>query len=363
VTDHDDGPAEAETEIPPAETARAEAGQSEPAQAEGLQRPGTGDGPDENITQPPDSTPPSVWLSVPAQAVAGAATVVTLNVDRGTNWTLGRNQQWVAIPGANFTELTISVPGIAEVRDHRSSVNSGTTHPITFPSPGNYQISGSGNTSDGRVLNATPVTVTAVTPPAPSFTWNAPANGATVDLGPSGAPLTVDLNTPAALAYPLTVQVGWDGTTSSDQDTGTHFGKTVTLAPTPLGTRSISVTVTDALNRSASQIRSITARDGAPPTVTLDPYTNPLVAQQLPATLQLTGKTSGAASGVTSVAFAVPALGTTGQAIDTAPNGDWSTWSAAIPFTTTGDGIDFTVTATDARGGTGSASAKITVQF
>lgn len=320
------------------------------------------EGPVETITQPPDSTPPSVWLSMPSsQPVTGVATSITLHVDRGTNWIL-QGGKWAPIPGANFTELIVAVQGLGETRDHRDTVNSGGTYPFTFLSPGTYQITGTGNTNDGRSFQAG-MTATAVAPPPPSFTWNTPADGATVGVGPSGGPLTVDLNTPSGLAYPLTVQVALDGTTTSDQDTGTHFTRSRTLAQTPLGPRPITVTVVDAQGRSASQSRSVVAQDSAPPAVSINPFTNPLVVSQLPAVLSLSGTTSGAASGIASVAYSVPALNVTGQATNTGPNGDWSTWTASIPFSTTGDNIAFSITATDVRGGTGSATSQITIQF
>jgi hypothetical protein len=348
MTDHDAGTAEAGVEAPPAED---------------LKRQDTGEGPGENITQPPASSPPSVNLTLSKpQLTAGVSNPVTLHVYRGTNYIL-QGGVWVAIPAANFTDLCVTVQGLGEVRDHRSTVNSGGTYPFTFPQAGSYQITGYGNTNDGRVYNAQAITATVVNAPPPSFTWNSPAQNATVDVGPSGGPLTVDITAPEDLAYPLTVQVDLDGMTTSDQAAGTHFSRSRTLAQTPLGSRSITVTVTDAQQRSASQSRSITARDGAPPTVTLDPFPNPLIVQQLPAAFVLTGRTSGAASGVTSVAYSVPALGVSGQAANTGPNGDWSSWSASIPLNTTGTDIAFTVTATDSRGGTGSASSTVTVQF
>ncbi|MCP2341345.1 hypothetical protein [Actinomadura rupiterrae] len=321
------------------------------------------EGPVESITQPPDSSPPSVWLSMPStQVVTGVPASITLHVDRGTNWIL-QGGRWAPIPAANFQELVVAVQGLGETRDHRDSVNSGGTYPFTFLSPGSYQVTGTGNTTDGRTYTANPMTATAVAPPPPSFTWNTPADGTAVGVGPNGGSLTVDLTTPSGLAYPLTVQVGLDGTTTSDQDTGTHFTKSRTLAQTPLGPRPITVTVVDAQGRSTSQSRSVVAQDSAPPAVSINPFTNPLVVSQLPAVLSLSGTTSGAASGIASVGYSVPALNISGQATNTGPNGDWSTWTASIPFSTTGDGIAFSITATDVRGGTGSATSQITIQF
>ncbi|MFD0687809.1 hypothetical protein [Actinomadura fibrosa] len=355
MTDHVDESAHTAEAAETAETAEAaEAGETSGAQAP----------PDENITTPPDGSPPWVAIRLPATPVlAGVPTQYRVDVDRGVSFIPRAGGGWTQVPAVNYTELDIAVQGVVETHDHRSSVNSGGTYTFTISSPGSYQVTAAGKTSANTTVNANAATVTVVNPDPPSFTWNSPANGAVIGIGPNGGPLTVDISTPATLAYPLTVRVTVDGATSSDQSTGTRFSKSVTLAQTSIGPRTVTVTIVDAQNRTASQSRTIITQDGAPPTVSLDAFPNPLVVQQLPAVLLLTGRTSGAASGVNLVTYSVPALNTSGQATNTGPNGDWSSWSAAIPFATTGDDIAFTVTATDTRGGTGSASSKITITF
>ncbi|MGI8334824.1 hypothetical protein ACRYCC_33140 [Actinomadura scrupuli] len=320
--------------------------------------------PVESITTPPPDVPPAVSIGLPAGTVAaGVPATVTLFVDRGTTYRLQPPNTWVPIPMITYSELELTVPGVTQIRDHRSSVNdSSTPFSITFPTPGTYQITGCGRTGNGTEINAPgPRSLTVTAPGPPAFTWSQPADGTVIDLTPTAGQVTVDLSSGTDQLYPWTVAVTCDGVTSSEQHSGTRYLKTINLAKTPLGPRSISVTCTDPRGQATTRTRSIVAHDGAPPTVTLDPFTSPVTVSSLPFQFLLTGKTPGAQSGVTKVEYAV-VNGPSGVAENTGPGGDWSTWRAVVNLPTTGT-FQFTVTATDSRGGTASASSAITLQF
>jgi hypothetical protein len=203
------------------------------------------------------------------------------------------------------------------------------------------------------------VQVTAAGPPA--FTWVTPVDGAVVDLNPGGGSVEIRLTTSADQYYPFAVGITRDGMTTTEQFTGTEYRKTIGLALTPLGPRAISVTCTDPDGRASTQSRSIVGHDGSPPAVAIGPFDHDVTVTSLPFQLVLTGTTSGAASGVTDVRYSVTD-GPSGAAEDTAPGRDWATWRAVIFLPTTGT-FQFTIVATDTRGGTGSASASITLHL
>jgi hypothetical protein len=216
-------------------------------------------------------------------------------------------------------------------------------------------------TSDGTHIDATPVNVHVFAAGPPVFTWVAPLDGAVVDLALGGASVEVVLTTSADQYYPLSVAVTQDGLTTTQQYSGSEYRKTISLAPTPLGSRSITVKCTDPDGGVSTQTRSVVGHDGAPPTVTINAFDNNVAVTSLPYGLTVTGTTPGASSGVTGVQYAVT-NGPSGSAQNTAAGGDWSTWQAQVSLPTTGT-FDFTITATDSRGGTASASASITLHL
>ncbi|MFG1997547.1 hypothetical protein ACGFNU_00175 [Spirillospora sp. NPDC048911] len=318
---------------------------------------------EQGITQPPPPVPPAVSIGLPSNPVAGIPTTISLFVDRGTSWRLKPPNTWEAVPAVSFKELVLSIPGLTEIRDHRSSVNNGRSdYSVTFPGPGTCQVSGWGITTGDSQVNAPgPRNITVNAPGPPAFSLAQPGNSQVVDVGPGGGQVTVDLTSGGDQVYPWTVAITCDGMTTSEQYSGTHYAKSVHIAPTPLGPRPITVKCTDPRGQSTTQTRSITVHDGAPPTVTLDPFPNPQTVGGLPFDFVVTGRTPGAQSGVTKVEYSV-VNGPSGVAQNTAPSGDWSTWKATVSLPTTGT-YSFNVTATDTRGSTSSVMSSITLQL
>ena len=98
--------------------------------------------------------------------------------------------------------------------------------------------------------------------PAPTFTLTEPAEGETVDLDTSGGQVDVALTLAGSQFYPLTVNIAWDGHTTTDQITsGTQYRRTIDLAPMPLTPRPISVNVANLDSVSAPQTGNVGGRD------------------------------------------------------------------------------------------------------
>jgi len=315
-----------------------------------------GSGPSPQITQPPDSVPPAVFLSLPAKAYAGVPAQFTINVDHGTTWVWVRDH-WEGRNAVTFNEMVLDIPGVVLERDHRSTVNSGSTMFVTLPGPGTYTATATGVTTGGAQYSNGPRSFTAQAPPNPTFSLAGPAAGAAVNLGPGGGPVEVHLTSGADQIYPWIVAITRDGVTTSEQYNGTDFRRTINLAATPLGSRTITVTCSDPANRQSTQTRSVVAQDGVPPTVGINPFNGSPLVDTLPFAFVITGTTPGAASGVTGVQYAVDS-GPSGPAENTAASGDWSTWRATILLPTTGT-FTFTVTATNTRGTTRSAQGTV----
>ncbi|MFB4296697.1 hypothetical protein [Actinomadura sp. NTSP31] len=319
--------------------------------------------PDESITTPPDDVPPSISLDRPTgPTVTGTPANVTVFVDHGTAWQW-RNNTWNAVPAVAFNQMILSIQNYQEIHDQSASVNNNrVVFPVTFPNPGTYTMTATGVTTGGTQIHAQgPVNVPVAAPSNPAFTWVAPANGAPVDLGPNGGQVTVELATGTDQLYPFNVSITRDGVTTMEQYSGTRYLKTIALGPTPAGSRSITVTCADPGGRSTTQTRTVVGRDSAPPTVTIDHFDDPMTVASLPFEFVVTGRTPGALSGVTGVSYAFT-NGPQGAAVNTGPGGDWSTWRANVMLPTTGT-FPFTITATDTRGGTASASSTITLHL
>ncbi|MFG3294282.1 hypothetical protein ACGF3G_36455 [Streptomyces sp. NPDC048179] len=296
---------------------------------------------------------------LPGEVTAGTPVPITVNADPGMVWIwLAADQSWDEEAAVTYTETLMDISGVESIRDHRGG---GGTYTVTFPRPGDYTVSAAGVTDNGSHIDATPVNVHVRAAGRPVFAWQAPADGAVVDLGPDGAQLDLVLSTSSDQYYPFTVKVTLDGLTTSQQYSGTEYRRTLSLAPTPLGPRTITVECTDPDGGVTTQSRSVVGHDGTPPTVTVDTFDSDVTVTSLPFALVLTGTTPGASSGVGEVRYAVTD-GPSGSAQDTAAGGDWSTWQAQIPLPTTGT-FDVTITATDSRGGTASASAVVTLHL
>ncbi|WP_105969045.1 hypothetical protein [Streptomyces geranii] len=309
---------------------------------------------------PPKGRPPSVSIEPPPGPVTARTPVpITVKADAGLRWKwLPQDQSWDEDDAVTYTETLVDIPDVESIRD---STGGGGTYSVVFPRPGGYTVSATGLTADGTRVEADPVTVHVSAAGPPVFTWVAPADGALVELAPDGGSLEVVLTTTDDQFYPLTVDITQDGLTTTQQHSGPEYRKTVTLAPAPLGARQITVRCTDPDGGTSTQTRSVVGHDGAPPTVTLDAFDSEVTVTSLPWQVTLTGTTPGASSGVTGVRYTV-VDGPEGDARNTAADGDWSTWRAEIPLPTTGT-FDVTITATDSRAGTASASATITLHL
>ncbi|MFF7985253.1 hypothetical protein ACFZDK_40120 [Streptomyces sp. NPDC007901] len=274
----------------------------------------------------------------------------------GVGW-VWKNNQWQAVDAVTFTETDLDIQSVVLLRDHRGG---GTGYAATFPSAGNYLITALAVESNGTQLQAPSRTISVAAAIPPAFTWVTPADGSAVSLGPGGGSVGVQLATGSDQFYPWTVSIAHDGQpATSEQYTGTQYNKTIALGPTPLGSRSLTVTCTDPNGLATTQTRSLVGQDSAPPAVTIGAFAGTQTARSLPYTVTLTGTTTGTSSGVTKVAYAFTG-GPTGTAQDTSSGGDWSTWRVQAPLNAIGS-YPFTITATDSRGTTRSASGTVTL--
>lgn len=311
-----------------------------------------------DATTEPAEIPASVSISWPTGTVwAGRPVKITVNVDRGTGWTWDKERRkWEKGPLVTFTQSDLYILG----RKINSPGASGFTYTATFPNAGNQGLSADAETTAGNWLQAPARIITVAEAVPPAFTWTAPTDGAAVDLGPGGGQTDVRLTAASDQFQPFTVSITRDGLPAlTEQFSGTSYAKTVTFGPAPLGSRSISVKCADPNGLSSTQTRSLVGRDSVPPTVTLDPFSDRQTVRSFPHTVTLTGRTNGAASAITGVAFAFT-NGPSGAAQDTSSGRDWSTWRVQAPLATTGT-YPFTVTVTNSRRSTVSASGTITL--
>ncbi|MGW3647236.1 hypothetical protein [Streptomyces sp. NPDC000878] len=308
----------------------------------------------------PKNRPPSVTIEPPTGTVTARTPVpIKLKADPGVRWKWNpADKSWEDEDAVTYTETLVDIPDVETIRDQTGG---GGTYSVVFPRPGGYTVSAAGLTSGGTRVEAAPVNIHVSAAGPPVFTWVAPADGAVVDLAVDGASVEVVLTTSDDQFYPLSVDITQDGLTTTQQHSGTEYRKTISLAPTPLGTRSITVKCTDPDGGESSQTRSVVGHDGAPPTVTLDAYDTDVAVTSLPCVLTLTGTTPGVSSGVTGVRYAI-VDGPEGDAENTAAAGDWSTWQAPVSLPTTGT-FDIMITATDSRGESASAPASITLHL
>ncbi|WP_405820220.1 hypothetical protein OG241_32075 [Streptomyces sp. NBC_01390] len=198
----------------------------------------------------------------------------------------------------------------------------------------------------------------------PAFTWVTPTAGATVDLQEGGAQVGVQLDITRAQRLPLTISITRDGTTTSVPFTGgTSYQTSVGLLPMPLGARPMTITCTDPDGLTATQTRTFTGRDAAPPklevaaTTTVVGDANGAVTASLQGTAPDTQ--SGMVGGRAKVEWALSATGTR-TAAKPVSGSDFSNWTADVPLSGFGAHTVY-LWATDNVGNTAAKDIQVTV--
>ncbi|MFI9581331.1 hypothetical protein ACIHCQ_05695 [Streptomyces sp. NPDC052236] len=198
----------------------------------------------------------------------------------------------------------------------------------------------------------------------PAFTWVTPAGGSTVDLLEGGGQVNVQLNITRAQRLPLTIAITRDGTTTSAPFTGgASYQVLVSLLPMPLGARSITVTCSDPDGLTATQTRTFTGRDAAPPRLQVAATTTVVGDANGAATVSLQGTApdaqSGMVGGSAKVEWALSATGTRTAAKPVSGN-DFSNWTADVPLSGFGAHTVY-LRATDNAGTTAAKDIQVTV--
>lgn len=206
------------------------------------------------------------------------------------------------------------------------------------------------------------IQVQAASPPA--FTWTAPADGATVDLQEGGGQVGVQLTVTRAQRLPLTISCTRDGTTTSALFTGgSTYQTSLTLLPMPLGARTVTVTCADPDGLTATQTRTLTGRDLAPPRLTVEPALTVVGDAGGAATAALHGTAPDTQSGMTGgsakVEWALTATGTRTAAKPVSGN-DYGNWTADVPLSGFG-AHTVHLWATDKAGNTAAKDVQVTV--
>lgn len=198
----------------------------------------------------------------------------------------------------------------------------------------------------------------------PAFTWVTPAAGSTVDLREGGGQANVQLDITRAQRLPLTISVTRDGTTTSTQFTGgSSYQESVNLLPMPLGARPMTITCTDPDGLTATQTRTFTGRDAAPPRLQVVATTAVVGDPDGNATAALTGTAPDTQSGMTGGSAKVEwALSATGPRTAAKPvsGNDFSDWTADVPLSGFGAHTVY-VWATDNAGVTAAKDIQVTV--
>ncbi|WP_158711559.1 Tc toxin subunit A-related protein [Streptomyces xylophagus] len=314
----------------------------------------------QTIPQAPPEVFPSVSIApVTARSVAGVATAVTVNANRGTHWVwLSGDLSWNDEPMVTFQETRISIDGVQVLSDHRGG---GGTESVTFQTPGTHTLVASAVTTGGAVYSSDPMSVRVYAAGPPAFTVAAPVAGTTVNLDEAGKDVTVQVTTTSDQYFPLTVNISWDDRVKTGQILAgsTQFQTTVTLAPMPLGTRTIWVSVADPDGVGSTKTTSVNCRDVSPAQVLVDfpPQNGNIPGDDTgAATVSMHGTAkdlqSGMVGGSASVAWALTPTGTRMAATPGAA-GDFRNWTASVPLTPAGFGAHtIYVWATDAAGNT-----------
>jgi hypothetical protein len=313
---------------------------------------------------PPD-TRPSVVIRPIGTAVAGQTAPVTVVADEGTHWFI--NSQDGSVDSEPVVAYTATTLTLEDGTVLESGPGGGGTFTVVFPRPGRHRLAASCSTDAGGEVDALSVPVHVLAAGPPMFTVTAPADGTVVDLNEGGGAVEVRLAIPAGQFFPLTVEVIRDGATApAGQATGPDYLTTVTLAPTPLGSRPIAIRVADRDDQTSTQTRTLTGRDVAPPHLVVEfptPSANVLADASGAATVAMHGTCAdtqgGMVGGHAGVAWALSPGGARKPAQPVTGN-DFSSWHADVPLTGFG-AHTIHVWATDAVGNTTPAPLDVPV--
>ncbi|MFG1809549.1 hypothetical protein [Streptomyces sp. NPDC049040] len=291
------------------------------------------------------------------QVVAGIAAAFTVDADRGEHFVWqGGDDNWNGEPKVTYTEVRVYVDGAEVVRDHRGT---GGLETLTIPRPGVHSVSAAGLTTAGVLIDSAAISVRVAAAAAPAFTLDAPAEGAVVDLDDGGGQVTVRLGVTSDQYFPFTAAVTRDGQTTTETIPGAtaQYQKAVSLAPLPLGARTLSVTLTDPDGLATTKTRTLTGRDIAPPHLQVDfpqPAANVMGDTGGKATVAMHGTAPDGQSGMTggsaSVAWALSPTGTR-TAARPVNGADFGSWTADVPLSGFGAHTIY-VWATDHAGNT-----------
>ncbi|MBO0868152.1 MAG: hypothetical protein J2P15_06265 [Micromonosporaceae bacterium] len=299
-------------------------------------------------------TPPS------GQVRAGVQTTLTVNAFPGAHYVL-TSSGWTPFDNVtyNFTEVDYDN---ASIRDHTGG---GGTYAVTFANPGDHTVSAFCTTTDGQTISAQSVTVHVVAAVPPAFTIQAPAAGAAVALGESGANITVQLSVPSGPTSHVTVTA--DGNSITGTTNNGSFQTSVHLGPMPLGARTISVNVADNDGINSTKTVTVTGQDVAPPHLVI---AAPLPESQaiadgtgtvvVPVNGTASDSQSGMIGGAAGVAWALSPTGTR-TAAQAVSGTNFGSWQANVPISGFGAHTIF-VWATDNAGNTTPAPTPVTVE-
>jgi hypothetical protein len=310
--------------------------------------------------QPPPIDP-SVSITPPSgRVVAGIRTTLTVNAFPGEHFIL-TNNGWTPVDNVvyNFTEVDFDTTSI---RDHTGG---GGTYSVTFANPGDHTVTASCSTTDGQTIRATPVSVHVVAAVPPPFTIQSPATNAAVALLENGADVAVQVSVPGG--QNMHVSVTGDGPAVTGTTTSGSFQATVHLNSTPLGARTISVSVADDDGVSSTKTVTVTGQDAAPPhlVIAAPPQNAQAIADATgTAVVKMNGTAtdsqSGMIGGSAGVAWALSPTGTR-TAAQAVSGTDFGSWHADVPVSGFGPHTIY-VWVTDQAGNTISAPVPLSVE-
>lgn len=303
-------------------------------------------------TLPPNRFPSVSIRPLTAAVVAGRSISVVVFADDGEHWFRDTEGDPESQPIVTYTGTRLTLGDGTVVG---TGAGGGGTFSVTFPRPGDHTLTATCSTTQGHDVASPPVSVRVLAAGPPVFTLVTPAEGDTVDLDEGGHAVAFQLTFPADQFFPLTVDVIHDGVTTTGTAEGETYAATVTLSPMPLGTRPITVRVSDRDGQAASQARTLVGRDAAPPhpPVVISPASSGnVIADGMPVLMHGTvmDSQSGMVGGQAGVAWALLPTGqrTLAQA---GSDHDFGSWHAEIPFPGFGAHTIY-VWATDAAGNT-----------
>ena len=282
---------------------------------------------------PPD-VEPSVDIIPPGSVIAGVPTAITAAADEGTHWEwLQADLSWEPNPVVSYTGFDWFLDG--------AFVTAGAVATLVVPHAGTHHLGVVGHTAEGFDIVSPTLSLDVAPSGPPAFTVVSPVEGSQVDLDEGGGQLSLQLTTTADQFLPFTVSVSVDGVAAPQSPvvlTGTQLQMPVTLAPTPLGSRHVSITCTDPSGLQTTQARLVVGRDVAAPHLAVsDPQPSASVIGDAngAAVVMMHGTArdaqSGMAGGQAAVAWALSPTGmrTTVQPIAGA---DFSGWLTQVPL-------------------------------